>query len=630
MKNLSKKSISLVLIFTILMAIFMPTMVNAGSIGRVGSGKRVTFTEIGTSTEQVASTTNIEEYINSKKGAFEEFMTSASITVDLNYSNIDPNTLFSTTSPYKYATADSCKPSLALIDGTLTQVYTVNYTTVNVTKISTPPSIYIIQFNSNGGSAVNSQSITGSGYKVSRPTNPTKDNYSFAGWYSDEGLTNAWNFDTVVTSSMNLYAKWEPSTLSNIELNATFTGTEGEIVINNERTPEGRGYNGTLNNAGYTDSNNNNKIVVNTSFGMQPAKKITINGTNYDCNGTDSNEYQVPGASSYTITIEADTGAVTPKTIIWANPGATDIDAEDALIKNGSAKIVAVYDENGNKLNYKDYTNQQEQPDGSKSDEYGLNNGNGWAVVKPGYKVEFEFTPEYGYQLTKVMANEQTLAPQETTNHYTFTMPDTNVHFAATFTKTEDIVKADSDKVSSGSIQLGSKLDGGTVQLSVSYVELSADKIKGFEGAAEGYTVSNYLDIDLYNVFYKGKADSDDVWSNKIDELDKEATISLKLADGLTADDIVIVHNIHDGEEYEVIKIDSYDPETNTITFKTKSFSNYAIATKASSTETTTTDNSKNPKTGDNIAITISIFAIATLGAYTTLKVNRSRKMRKH
>ena len=629
MRNLSKKSISLVLIFTTLMAIFMPTMVSAGTIGRIG-GQRVTFTETNTSSEQVASTTNMEEYINSKKDAFEKIMTSASITVDLNYSNIDPNTLFSTTSPYKYATADSCEVGYAMIEGTLTQVYTVNYTTVNVTKSSTPPSIYIIQFNSNGGSSVNSQSITGSGYKVSRPADPTKDNNNFVGWYSDEGLTNAWNFDTVVTSSMTLYAKWEPSTLSNIELNATFTGTEGEIVINNERTPEGRGYNGTLNNAGYTDSNNNNKIVVNTSFGMQPAKKITINGTNYDCNGTYSNEYQVPGASSYTITIEADTGAVTPKTIIWANPGATDIDAEDALIKNGSAKIVAVYDENGNKLNYKDYTNQQEQPDGSKSDEYGLNNGNGWAVVKPGYKVEFEFTPEYGYQLTKVMANEQTLAPQETANHYTFTMPDTNVHFAATFTKTEDIVKADSDKVSSGSIQLGNKLDGGTVQLSVSNVELSADKIKGFEGAAEGYTVSNYLDIDLYNVFYKGKADSDDVWSNKIDELDKEATISLKLADGLTADDIVIVHNIHDGEEYEVIKIDSYDPETNTITFKTKSFSNYAIATKASSTETTTTDNSKNPKTGDNIAITISIFAIATLGVFTTLKVNKNRRVRKH
>ena len=39
MKNLSKKSVSLVLIFTILMAIFMPTMVNANDVGRIGTSK---------------------------------------------------------------------------------------------------------------------------------------------------------------------------------------------------------------------------------------------------------------------------------------------------------------------------------------------------------------------------------------------------------------------------------------------------------------------------------------------------------------------------------------------------------------------------------------------------------------
>ena len=39
MKNISKKSVSLVLIFTILMAIFMPTMVNANDVGRIGTSK---------------------------------------------------------------------------------------------------------------------------------------------------------------------------------------------------------------------------------------------------------------------------------------------------------------------------------------------------------------------------------------------------------------------------------------------------------------------------------------------------------------------------------------------------------------------------------------------------------------
>ena len=42
------------------------------------------------------------------------------------------------------------------------------------------------------------------------------------------------------------------------------------------------------------------------------------------------------------------------------------------------------------------------------------------------------------------------------------------------------------------------------------------------------------------------------------------------------------------------------------------------VTTEKTNTKTAT----KNPKTEDNIIMTISIFAIATLGAYTTLKVN--------
>ena len=59
--------------------------------------------------------------------------------------------------------------------------------------------------------------------------------------------------------------------------------------------------------------------------------------------------------------------------------------------------------------------------------------------------------------------------------------------------------------------------------------------------------------------------------------------------------------NVHDGDKYEIIKIDSYDPETNTITFKTKSFSNYAIASKISSSTTEeTTENSETTDAKDN------------------------------
>ena len=69
---------------------------------------------------------------------------------------------------------------------------------------------YTVTFNSQGGSAVDPQTVELGG-KVTKPTNPTRTGYAFAGWYKESGCTNAWNFaiDTVITN-VTLYAKWTP------------------------------------------------------------------------------------------------------------------------------------------------------------------------------------------------------------------------------------------------------------------------------------------------------------------------------------------------------------------------------------------------------------------------------------
>lgn len=409
-----------------------------------------------------------------------------------------------------------------------------------------------------------------------------------------------------------------------INVNFSFTGTTGEVIVNDIRAGEETdSWSGVVKKSGFTDSDKKNNITITTSFGSPKFSKITINGVDYTfTDNGDTHVIEVPGASSYTITATADESIEQDRTIIWTNPDYVPLDEEDAKwasqfsIGHGYAKVIEVYDENGILLNPSVYTKEDE-------DEFGLKDGFGWISVMPGDKAVFEFTPEYGYQLTEITINGMPLNATSTMNRFEFTVKagSGNIQFGAKFTKTEDIVKTESDKVSSGSIKLGNTLNGGTAQLSVSDVTLSSDKIKGFENAAGDYTISNYINIDLYNVFYKGKEDSNDVWSNKISELGNDATISLKLADGITADDIVIVHNIHDGEEYEVIEIESYDAETNTITFKTKSFSNYAIASKTTSVKEENEDESTNPQTSDNIKTTLGISLIALLGVALTFKL---------
>ncbi|MGO5028390.1 S-layer homology domain-containing protein [Candidatus Agathobaculum pullicola] len=67
---------------------------------------------------------------------------------------------------------------------------------------------YTVTYNTNGGSAVGSATVSEGG-KLTEPQAPTKDGYTFHGWYKDAAFTNGWNFDAdTVTGDLTLYAKW--------------------------------------------------------------------------------------------------------------------------------------------------------------------------------------------------------------------------------------------------------------------------------------------------------------------------------------------------------------------------------------------------------------------------------------
>ena len=83
---------------------------------------------------------------------------------------------------------------------------TGNLTLYAVWQINT----YTVTFNTHGGSAVQSQTISYGG-KVIQPANPTKENYTFKHWSTSENGT-AYNFNTAVTDDMTLHAVWEKNT----------------------------------------------------------------------------------------------------------------------------------------------------------------------------------------------------------------------------------------------------------------------------------------------------------------------------------------------------------------------------------------------------------------------------------
>ena len=102
-----------------------------------------------------------------------------------------------------------------------------------------PPS-YTVTFETSGGSAVAVQEVK-EGETTPKPTDPTRDDNTFSGWYSDAALSTAWEFSTIVSSNITLYAKWTAYTpvskfsyavINTDEIEITgFTGSETVVVI---------------------------------------------------------------------------------------------------------------------------------------------------------------------------------------------------------------------------------------------------------------------------------------------------------------------------------------------------------------------------------------------------------------
>ncbi|QQE79540.1 InlB B-repeat-containing protein [Alicyclobacillus sp. SO9] len=119
---------------------------------------------------------------------------------------------------------------------------------------------YTVTFNSNGGSSINSEAVAYNGM-ATKPTDPTKTGYTFAGWYSNSRLTTPSTFSTPVTGNETLYAKWTANKYTvtykgNSSTGGTMPTDSNTYTIGMNATVLG---DGTLAKTGYTFSGWNTK-----------------------------------------------------------------------------------------------------------------------------------------------------------------------------------------------------------------------------------------------------------------------------------------------------------------------------------------------------------------------------------
>ncbi|WP_180339386.1 InlB B-repeat-containing protein, partial [Peptoniphilus catoniae] len=130
-----------------------------------------------------------------------------------------------------------------IVDATKPSIVTYNYKTgynpkyFNVT-LNITYDAYTVTFNTNGGSAVSAQTIK-TGEHAQKPEDPTKDGYTFAGWYKDAGLTTPFNFATeTINADITLYAKWNENPPAPTSYTVTFN-TNGGSAVNQQTITAG-------------------------------------------------------------------------------------------------------------------------------------------------------------------------------------------------------------------------------------------------------------------------------------------------------------------------------------------------------------------------------------------------------
>ena len=282
-------------------------------------------------------------------------------------------------------------------------------------------------------------------------------------------------------------------------------------------------------------------------------------------------------------------------TVTWAYD---DTSGEDGRIEHGTAEIIKI---NGQDVSQMTFSNFANNP-GDKS--------GGHLAVKRDDVVTIKLIPDYGYQLSGASINGVTLAPQTEVSTFTFTMPDTNVHFKGIFTQTQDEINTTGTKVSSASVENGANAaPSGNLRLTVEDSDANTtNALAQVENAVSAEAVKLTLD----QIVSKGDGTN---WENPVTQLDQPVKMKLQVADYDTAAGYEVVRE-HNGN---LTKLTTSVSENGTLTFETNQFSTYFIVKTAKKADN---GNAKTEKSSNTSSTTASSAAGSTDNAITAQSVS--------
>ena len=332
------------------------------------------------------------------------------------------------------------------------------YVTVDLGKAIGTPVVYTITFNSNDGTPVAPQNIN-AGEKLKEPTPaPTREGFTFDGWYEDSTFSKKFDFNTPITDSMTLYAKWTENkyTLTFDANGGTGSMTAiadltGEYILpSNEFTaPSGKQFKGwslTTDGAIVTKVDMTENRTVYAIWENIPVVTYTVS---FAANGGTGTMADVTGISGeYTLPANGFTAPAGKQFKAWS-VGGVEKAVGDKITVTANTTVTAVWEPIP--VTTYDLTTSVNGGHGTISaGENGITEGTSKIIT---------FTPDSGYEIDKVMVNgtETTV----TGNTLTVTM-DGNKNVVVTYKAIEYTITVTDGKATIGAGSEISKAAEGT------------------------------------------------------------------------------------------------------------------------------------------------------------------------
>ena len=146
--------------------------------------------------------------------------------------------------------------------------------------------LVVTSFDTTGGSTAPAAQTNGSGCLATAPTDPTRDGYTFTGWFTAPTGGTSWDFTTPVTSDSTLYAQWQPVAVTSAQT-ITVTTDPGAPHPGDTYTPTATADSG---------------LPVDVTLTPASAQVCHLTGATvtYDAPGVCEIRYDQPGNEAYT------------------------------------------------------------------------------------------------------------------------------------------------------------------------------------------------------------------------------------------------------------------------------------------------------------------------------------------